>query len=80
MKSKQTERSLQRRYEALRIYCQEMREHIRDLQDDLEQAQTELHYLHEFICYKKLEDEYSHFEANAHEEYDEDSPFPRLTL
>ena len=40
----------------------------------------ELRYLHGFISYKKLYDEYLFFEKNAHEEYDNDLPFSHLTL
>ena len=35
---------------------------------------------HPFISYKKKNDEYLFFEKNAHEEYDDVLPFPRLTL
>lgn len=80
MKMKQKIHPLQRRYEALQTNCRGMRDHIRELQEDLEQAQNELHYLRGFISYKKLEEEYLHFAANAHEEYNEDMPFPELTL
>ena len=57
-----------------------MREHVQDLKYELSQAHNELRYLHGFISYKKLYDEYLFFEKNAHEEYDDDLPFSHLTL
>ena len=59
---------------------QEMREHLIELEEDLKLADQELYYLHEFISFYKLDDDYRHFVENAHEEHDEASPFPRLTL
>ena len=72
--------SIQEQYKALQNTCQEMSEHIRGLQEDLDLAYKELCYLHEFICYKELETEYACFQEMAHEEYYGDLPFPRLTL
>ncbi len=57
-----------------------MRDAINDLLDDQEIAHEEIKYLDAFISYKKLEKEYRYFRENAHEEYDEDLPFPILTL
>ena len=72
--------SLQEQYTTLQRNCHEMSEHIQDLQDDLDHAYSELHFLYEFISYKNLENEFSYFQKNAHEEYYDDLPFPRLTL
>ena len=80
MRNKRTPLSLQERYDNLQLYCQEIREHVRDLEDELSRLNDELRYLQEFISYKKLTDEYQYFENNAHEEYDDSLPFPRLTL
>ena len=71
---------LQERYDNLQAHCLEMSEYIQDQSRELERAYSELRYLHEFISYKGLSEEYSYFEENAHEEYDKDCPFPRLTL
>ena len=79
MRNQRIPLSLQDRYDNLQIYCQEMREHVQDLEYELSQAHNELRYLQEFISYRKLNDEYLFFEKNAHEEYD-GGPFPRLTL
>ena len=80
MRNQRSPLSLQDRYDNLQIYCQEMREYVQDLEYELSQAHNELRYLHEFISYKKLNDEYQFFEKNAHEEYDDDLPFSHLTL
>ena len=58
----------------------EMRDLISDLLNDQEIDQTEIKYLSGFISYKKLDEEYLYFRENAHEEYEEDLPFPTLTL
>ena len=80
MRNQRSPLSLQDRYDNLQIYYQEMCEHVQDLEYELSQAHNELRYLHGFISYKKLNDEYLFFEKNAHEEYDDDLPFPSLTL
>lgn len=58
----------------------ELREHLKELEQDLKQADQELYYLHEFISFYKLDDDYRHFIENAHEEWNDDSPFPSLIL
>ncbi len=64
------------------LYSQldEMRSIISDLMDDQDKALAEIRYLSEFITYKRLNEEYRYFRENAHEEYEEDLPFPHLTL
>ena len=80
MRSRKKHLSLQERYDNLQEFCHEMNDHIQDQEHELSQAHEELRYLHEFINYKGLNDEYRFFEENAHEEYDDDQPFPWLTL
>lgn len=57
-----------------------MRDLISSLLKDQEIDQTEIRYLSGFISYKKMDEEYCYFRENAHEEYEEDLPFPYLTL
>lgn len=57
-----------------------MRDLITDLLRDQEIAHEGIRYLSDFISYKKLDEEYRYFRENAHEEYEEDLPFPILTL
>lgn len=71
--SKKQYRSLQERYD-------EMNEYLLELIDEHNRTLEELRYKSEFIYYKNLEDEFLYFKRNAHEEYDEDLPFSRLTL
>lgn len=60
--------------------CLEMSDVISNLMDDINNATEEIRYLQEYISYKNLGEEFVYFRKNAHEEYDEDLPFPRLTL
>lgn len=57
-----------------------MRDLITDLLRDQEIDHEEIKYLSGFISYKNLDEEYGYFRENAHEEYEEDLPFPNLTL
>ena len=57
-----------------------MRDLITDLLQDQKIDREEIKNLFGFISYKKLEEEYSYFRENAHEEFEEDLPFPTLTL
>ncbi len=57
-----------------------MRDLITDLLRDQEIDHEEIKYLRAFVSYKKLEEEYHYFRENAHEEYEENLPFPTLTL
>ena len=57
-----------------------MRDLITDLLSDQEIDLEEIKYLRAFVSYKKLEEEYHYFRENAHEEYEENLPFPTLTL
>lgn len=72
--------SLRERYDSLRKLYQDTCENVQDLESENSQLYRDLRYLQEFIIYKGLAEEYQFFEENAHEEYDEDCPFPRLTL
>lgn len=53
---------------------------MHDLQQDQELDRLELRYLSAFIRYKELDEEYVFFREHAREVYDEDLPFPKLTL
>lgn len=50
------------------------------LQDEHRRQQLELNYLRAFIQWKHLSEEYNYFAKNAYEAWDEDLPFPYLTL
>ncbi len=72
-KSKKKMSKLQARYD-------ELYEHMLDIQSTNEQYLEELRYLRAYIEWKNLVDEYVYFKKNAYEKYDEDLPFPTLTL
>lgn len=72
--------SLQKTNNQLRRHIQEMIEYIHQLQDEVEQDKHELRYLHEFLHYKELDNEFSYFLKNSIEVYDENMPFSSLTL
>ena len=67
-------------YQTLQDRCFEMSDLISSLVEDCNHNEADLRYLNEFIRYKKLDEEYQYFRENAHEEYEEDMPFPYLTL
>lgn len=67
-------------YKNLQERCSEMSDVISNLEDDINNATEEIRYLQEFIWYKNLGEEFVYFRKNAQEEYDENLPFPRLTL
>lgn len=70
----------QNMYKNLQERCSEMSDVISNLMDDINNATEEIRYLQEYISYKNLGEEFAYFRKNAYEEYDEDLPFPRLTL
>ena len=57
-----------------------MRDFIITLLDDQDTDHTELRYLNDFIRFKKMDEEYQYFRENAHEEQEENLPFPHFTL
>jgi hypothetical protein len=67
-------------YQNLQERYEEMNDFLLSLLDDHKRAEEDLKYLHAFIHYKKLDDEFRYFRENAHEEYEPDLPFPYLTL
>lgn len=69
-----------KRLQELQEQYEEISDYLTNLLDDYRRQEKELRYLREYISYKKLEEEFCYFQHNAHEEYDEDLPFPYLTL
>jgi hypothetical protein len=59
---------------------QNLYQHIHDLELELDLWTTELEYLHGFLSWMNLWDEFIFFRANAYPEQNEDEPFPRLVL
>jgi len=73
-------KTIKQRYETLLKNCEEVSYYIQALRDELEYTSEELRYKTAFISYKQLDEEFCHFRKNAHEEFDDDLPFPTLTL
>lgn len=71
---------MQNRYDILLQINDEMLEHIRDLEQDQKQLEHESSYMKAFIHYRNLDDDYIYFREHAREVYDEDNPFPYITL
>ena len=68
------------KYLCLREQYREYSDTILDLLSDTKHYESELYYMESFIEWKNLVDEYIYFKKNASEKYDEDLPFPKLTL
>lgn len=70
----------QKSYESLQNRFNEMGDYLQSVLADNDRFSEELKYINEFIHYKKLDEEFLYFRENAVEEYEEDLPFPYLTL
>ena len=67
-------------YRNLYANYEELSGFLRSTLDSLDRDTEEMRYLYDFICYKKLDDEYRYFRENAHEDTSKDLPFPSLVL
>ncbi len=67
-------------YDILLQHNKAMHEHIQDLEQDLQNIGQEASYMDAFISHMNLTDEYIYFREHAREVYDEDHPFPTITL
>ena len=70
----------QKKYQNLQERYEEMNSFLLDLIDDHKRAEEDLRYLHVFVHYKKLDEEFRYFREHAHEDEDSELPFPYLTL
>ena len=71
---------LQKRYDTLCRNHEELLDYVRSLQEDLDRDHIELMNMSAFIEYKRLNEEYTFFREHAREVYDDERPFPILTL
>ncbi len=67
-------------YMRLKEQYQELYEHMEEVDDENRMLTSELYYYADYIKWKRLSVEFTYFRNNAYEKYDEDSPFPSLTL
>lgn len=71
---------VQKLYQNLQERYEEMNDYLLNLIDEHEHSTEDLRYLHDFIHYKELDEEFRYFRENAHEEQDSELPFPYLVL
>lgn len=57
-----------------------MSDYLLDLIEKHKRAEEELRYLHDFVHYQKLDEEYHYFREHVHEDETSDLPFPYLVL
>lgn len=70
----------QKKYQNLETRYEEMSDYLLDLIEKHKRAEEELRYLHDFVHYQKLDDEYRYFREYAHEDETSELPFPYLVL
>ncbi len=59
---------------------QEMNGFLTSTLDSQYRDMEEMRYLHDYIHYKGLDEDYAYFRENAHEDTSEELPFPSLVL
>lgn len=58
----------------------EVSDYLREALDRIEALEKENHLLHEYVAWKGLESDFSRFQLEAHVEYMDGLPFPRLVM
>lgn len=69
-----------KKYQILQECHEEMGDYLNNLMEQHNRTEEELRYLHDFIHYKKLEEEFRCFREHAHEDENSELPFPHLVL
>lgn len=67
-------------YQQLLERYEEMNGYLLELIDEHNQGKEDIRYMHDFIRYKNLNEEFSYFREHAHEDTDTKLPFPYLVL
>ena len=70
----------QKKYQSLHERYMEMNDYLLDLIEEHRCAEEDLRYFHDFVHYKKLDEEFRYFREHAHEDEHSELPFPYLTL
>ena len=70
----------QKKYQNLHERYMEMNDYLLDLIEEHRCEEEELRYLHDFVHYKKLDEEFRYFREHAHEDENLELPFSYLTL
>lgn len=69
-----------KKYQILQECHEEMGDYLNNLMEQHNRTEEELRYLHDFIHYKKPEEEFRCFREHAHEDENSELPFPHLVL
>lgn len=69
-----------KKYQILQECHEEMGDYLNNLMEQHNRTEEDLRYLHDFIHYKKLEEEFRYFREHAHEDENSELPFPHLVL
>ena len=70
----------QKKNQHLQEYYQEMNDYLLELIQEHNDTLEEIRYMHDFIHYKNLDEEFQYFKEYAHEDTEVDLPFPNLVL
>lgn len=70
----------QKKYQNLYERYMEMNDYLLDLIEEHRCAEEDLRCFHDFVHYKKLDEEFRYFREHAHEDENSELPFSCLTL
>ena len=70
----------QKKYQNLQERYEEINDYLLDLIDEHERTKKDWRYMHDFIHYQKLDEEFHYFKEHAHEDENSELPFPHLVL
>lgn len=70
----------QKEYQNLQERYDEMSDYLLDLIEKHKRSEEELRYLHDFVHYQKLDEDFQYFREHAHEDENSELPFPYLVL
>ena len=70
----------QKKYQNLQERYDEMSDYLLDLIAKHKRSEEELRYLHDFVHYQKLDEDFQYFREHAHEDENSELPFPYLVL
>lgn len=73
-------KAIQKQYQNLLERYEEMNEYLLELIEEHDRTQEDCRYMHDFIHYKNLNEEFRYFRKHAHENTETELPFPYLVL
>ena len=69
-----------KKYQKLQERYEEMDDYLVDLMEKHKRTEEECRFLHDFVHYKELDEEFRYFREHAHEDENSELPFPYLVL